>query len=82
MENQALVVHKIAYLGNQRTTTNLGSFKYRITDNDDLLFEQKVGRDIQRKITFKINKRDSSYRVVLDDIKDYSMGQKFIVEKG
>ncbi len=78
-EEQALVVHKIAYLGNQRTTTNLGGFKYRITENEDLLFEQKVGRDIQRKITFKMN-RDSSYRVTLDDIKDYSMGQKFVIQ--
>ena len=78
LEEQALVIYKIAYLGNQKTTTNLGGFKYRITENEDLLFEQKIGRDIQRKITFKMN-RDSSYRVTLDDIKDYSMGQKFIL---
>lgn len=78
LEEQLLIVRKIAYLGNQKQEINLGGFKYRFSESDNILFEQKVGRDIQRKLTF-IPKRDGTYHVVLDDIKDYSMGQRFIL---
>ncbi len=78
-EEQLLIAHKIAYLGNQKQEINLGGFKYRFSESSDILFEQKVGRDIQRKLTFK-PKKDSTYHVILDDIKDYSMGQRFILK--
>ena len=77
-EEQVLNAHKIAYLGNQKQDINLGGFKYRFSETEDIIFEQKVGRDIQRKLTFKM-KRDSTYYVILDDIKDYSMGQRFVL---
>lgn len=78
-EEQLLIAHKIAYLGNQKQDINLGGFKFRFSESDDIVFEQKVGRDIQRKLTF-IPKKDSTYHVVLDDIKDYSMGQRFVLK--
>ena len=77
LTEKALSGEYIKYIGNQKEVTIFDDFEYKYSENKAQIFEIKIGKNVQQRLTFS-ERKNGSIELIFDDFKNYKAGQRFI----